>query len=961
MSVEAVAELPPYIDKNTFTNICKNVSCSKDFNSKYISTYFHKGFHKALALSTSKSGNRYSIDYFSWSWQYPSSIEAKSAALNNCKKSARNCEIFLVNNQYANEVLYNKLNKSISSNSSSSIPSNAYKSGNSWKCKNGFYKTKNYCAKLPVGGSAFKNGIGFFCNSGYTKTGFQCINTSTNIPKNAYLTSNLQGWKCNASYYQNNNFCAKLPAFSLPNGSGDGYYCKSGYRKSTSQNACISKLTIPSNAFKSGDGWKCNTGFYKNKTYCAALPSNANAYGSGDGFFCKSGYTKSGNRCILKINTKDALKNAESAYDNNDYQTAFRLFLVLGNKGNETAQDYLGYMREKGKGTPKDYKQAVDWYRKAANQGSSYSQAALGRMYEDGNGIKKNLYQAFYWYKKAAEQGYYYAQNNLAFAYELGYGVAKDYKQAVYWYRKAAEQGYDYAQRNLGVMYEEGKGVNQSDKLAISWYRKAANQGHSDAKKDLEALELKIKNKGGGTQSTIPANAYKSGDSWKCKTGFTKRGNFCRVNVKNGYWTYDGSAMKCYSGFKTVGLSCQKESNEILINGNKYVGELNNGEPNGQGTMIFTDGSKYVGEFKNGNFNGQASYTFLDGESYVGEFKNNDFNGQGRYTFLDGESYVGEFKNGEYNGYGKYSYSGGDTYEGQFQNNLKSGKGTFIYSSSGEYAGYKYVGEYKNGLRNGQGTMTYPDGSRKTGVWKDDEFEGSNGGGSTPKNNNSNDDELLPAASGTGFAVTSDGYVITNNHVIKGCTSVEIYHKGRAIPASVINIDPIIDLALIKGNFTPKKFYYLSPKNAKLRMSVDVIGYGFGKKISSYVKVTRGIVSSVVGIQNDSSRFQIDAALQPGNSGGPIINSNGDVVGVAVEKISANWAKDNLSALPENIGFGIKSSAVINFLDGNNIKYLTTPGKNKSFEEVGELIDEATYLLDDTLANRKGTEGEGSI
>ena len=925
MSVEAVAELPLYIDKNTFTNICKNVSCPKDFNSKYISTYFHKGFHKALALSTSKSGNRYSIDYFSWSWQYPSSIEAKSAALNNCKKSAKNCEIFLVNNQYANEVLYNKLNKSITFNSSSIIPLNAYKSGDSWKCKNGFYNSGNIdkvpsCMKLPVGGVAFKTGIGFFCKFGYKEANYSCIKTSINIPANAYATSNSQGWKCKTLFYQSNNSCAKLPAFALSKSSGDGYYCKSGYRKSSSQNACI--LKIPANAYSTG------------------------SYSSGDGWDCKGGYEKYNNGCIKSDSSslKVTLKNAESAYGNKDYQTAFRQFLVLGNNGNELAQDYLGYMLEKGEGTIKDYKKAVDWYRKAANQGSSYSQAALGRMYEDGNGIKKNLYQAFYWYKRAAEQGYDYAQNLLAVAYKYGNGVAIDYKQAVYWYRKSAEQGYDYAQRNLGTMYEEGKGVNQSDKLAISWYRKAANQGHSNAKKDLEALELKIKNKGGGTQSTIPANAYKSGDSWKCKTGFTKRGNFCRVNVKNGYWTYDGSAMKCYSGFKTVGLSCQKESNEILIDGNKYVGELNNGKPNGQGTMIFTDGSKYVGEFKNGYFNGQASYTFSDGESYVGEFKNDDFNGQGRYTFLDGDSYVGKFKNGKFNGYGRYTYSNGDSYVGQFQNNLKSGQGTYIYSSSGQYEGYKYVGEYKNDLRNGPGTMTYPDGSKKTGVWKDDKYEGSNGG-SMPKNNNSNDDELLPAASGTGFAVTSDGYVITNNHVIKGCTSVEIYHKGRAIPASIINIDPIIDLALIKGNFNPKKFYYLSPKNAKLRMSVDVIGYGFGKKISSYVKVTRGIVSSVVGIQNDSSRFQIDAALQPGNSGGPIINSNGDVVGVAVEKISANWAKDNLSALPENIGFGIKSSAVINFLDGNNIKYLTTPSKNKSFEEVGELIDEATYYL----------------
>ena len=224
ISIEAVAKLPPYIDKNTFTSICKNVSCPKDFNSKYISTYFHKGFHKALALSTSKSGSRYSIDYFSWSWQYPSSIEAKSAALNNCKKSARNCEIFLVNNQYANEALYNKLNKSISSNSSSSIPSNAYK------------------------------------------------------------TSNAQGWKCNYSSYQNNGACLKLPANASAS-NGGGYYCNSGYRKSTAQNACVLKVNVPANAYASGSGWKCNSGFKQSGNSCIEIPDDTiYRAGSGTGF-----------------------------------------------------------------------------------------------------------------------------------------------------------------------------------------------------------------------------------------------------------------------------------------------------------------------------------------------------------------------------------------------------------------------------------------------------------------------------------------------------------------------------------------------------------------------------------------------------------------------------------------------------------------------------------------------------
>ena len=106
----AFSALPPYITKDTFSTICSKNYCSTDLNSQYISTYYHKQFHKALALSYSKSGNRYSVDYVFWSYQYPSSVEAKSAALNGCKKSANNCEIFLVNNSYVNESLLNKLN-----------------------------------------------------------------------------------------------------------------------------------------------------------------------------------------------------------------------------------------------------------------------------------------------------------------------------------------------------------------------------------------------------------------------------------------------------------------------------------------------------------------------------------------------------------------------------------------------------------------------------------------------------------------------------------------------------------------------------------------------------------------------------------------------------------------------------------------------------------------------------------
>ncbi|SVC24848.1 uncharacterized protein METZ01_LOCUS277702, partial [marine metagenome] len=276
-------------------------------------------------------------------------------------------------------------------------------------------------------------------------------------------------------------------------------------------------------------------------------------------------------------------------------------------------------------------------------------------------------------------------------------------------------------------------------------------------------------------------------------------------------------------------------------------------------------------------------------------------------------------------------------------------KDEFKYATITYPNGNKYTGELNDDFeRHGQGKMTYANGTTKEGIWKEDEFQYAKNE-STPKNNYSDDEELIPAASGSGFAVTSDGYVVTNNHVVKDCNNVEIYHKGRAIPAIVVNVDPIVDLAIIKGNFRPEKFYYLSTKRPRLRMSVDVIGYGFGKKISSNVKITRGIISSLVGIENDSSRFQIDAAVQPGNSGGPIIDSDeksptyGNVIGVAVEKVNVDWAKKNLSRVPENIAFGIKSGAVINFLDGNNIEY--SIDNELSFEEIDALIHGGTYYL----------------
>ena len=182
-----------------------------------------------------------------------------------------------------------------------------------------------------------------------------------------------------------------------------------------------------------------------------------------------------------------SLKKAESAeelyqkgqklYNQNNYQEAVIWYRKAAELGHAAAQNYLGFLYEKGWGVAQDFSEAYKWYRKAAEQGLAVAQSNLGFCYRNGQGITKDYNEAYKWYRKAAEQGYADAQNDLGWCYEMGNGVNKDYNEAYKWYRKAAEQGLAVAQSNLGVCYENGYGVTQDFYEAVKWYRKAAEKG----------------------------------------------------------------------------------------------------------------------------------------------------------------------------------------------------------------------------------------------------------------------------------------------------------------------------------------------------------------------------------------------------------------------------------------------------------------------------------------------------
>jgi len=206
-----------------------------------------------------------------------------------------------------------------------------------------------------------------------------------------------------------------------------------------------------------------------------------------------------------------------------------------------------------------------------------------------------------------------------------------------------------------------------------------------------------------------------------------------------------------------------------------------------------------------------------------------------------------------------------------------------------------------------------------------------------------NDNELLPAASGSGFAISKDGYILTNNHVVNGCQALNIHTNGKLVSARLIASDPINDLALIKGSFKPQTVFYINPSTPKLLDDIYVAGYPFGYAISSSIKITNGIVSSLSGLGDNFSQMQITNAIQPGNSGGPVVDKKGNVVGIAVAKLNMQAVFEDYGVIPENTNFAIKSSTAKSFAESNNIRLISkSPYKNK---ELGEYISNGTYYL----------------
>ena len=205
-----------------------------------------------------------------------------------------------------------------------------------------------------------------------------------------------------------------------------------------------------------------------------------------------------------------------------------------------------------------------------------------------------------------------------------------------------------------------------------------------------------------------------------------------------------------------------------------------------------------------------------------------------------------------------------------------------------------------------------------------------------------------PKSSGTGFFITDDGYVITNEHVAGNGAQVRLVTSAGLILAKVIKVDAANDLALLKAEGKFVALPVAPSRSMKLGGTVATVGFpniglqGFAPKFA------RGEIGSLSGIQDDARYFQISVPVQPGNSGGALVDEHGNVVGVVSGKLSAKATLSTSGSLPENVNYAVKSSFLLGFLESVPevaAKLKDPNAKDMKFDDVVEQAKEATVLV----------------
>jgi TPR repeat protein len=490
---------------------------------------------------------------------------------------------------------------------------------------------------------------------------------------------------------------------------------------------------------------------------------------------------------------------------------------------------------------------------KSAQKGDPNAQAILGYMYQEGYGVAQDYKEAIKWYRKAAEQGEAHAQCFLGMIYATNdQGIDQDYHEALKWFKKSAEQGFVIAQYKLGVMYAKGIGVTQDYQEAFKWSTKAAAQGDAES----QCLVGVMYDAGWGVTQD-----YQESIKWFKKAA--EKGYAAGQYLLGGAYYYGKGVAKDYQqAFKWY----QKAAEQSYASAQCKLGVMYY-----SGDGITQDSQESIKWYRKA-----AEQGYADAQLHLG------------LMYAEGNGVAEDYV---------------EAYKWLI---LATAQGDQIIVAQGHEIAVKVKGLLKQKMS----TQQIAESQR---LAKEFRPKINN---TTAKNSTTPTQGDKVATSGTGFFITTNGYIVTSYHVVKDAAKVRLVTNQGIKIAVVVKSDSTNDIAILKAeNAQYVSLPIKSSMGVKLGADVFTVGFPNVQLQGFEPKYTKGNISSLSGIQDDPRHFQISTPVQPGNSGGPLIDTMGNVIGIVVAKISDVEALEATGSIPQNVNYAIKSSFALALLE----------------------------------------------
>lgn len=208
--------------------------------------------------------------------------------------------------------------------------------------------------------------------------------------------------------------------------------------------------------------------------------------------------------------------------------------------------------------------------------------------------------------------------------------------------------------------------------------------------------------------------------------------------------------------------------------------------------------------------------------------------------------------------------------------------------------------------------------------------------------------DLRHSSSGTGFFVSDDGMIITAAHTIDKCMNTVVVHKGTKYSPTVVAQSSLLDLAVLKTEVTADSYLSVNPSNQlTLGKPLFVTGFPLSDILSDYPSLTVGNVTSLGGLKGAKGSFQFSAPVQPGNSGGAIVDYKGNLLGVVSASLNQGMMLKEAGTVSQNVNFGIDVNLLSAFVTRHELELELESSSNEfDFEKASmEAVKYTTQIL----------------